>query len=149
MANRSKQKGYRGEREVMDMLQVIVNEEYGAVGLAPPELTRSPAGRDIRGLPFVAIEVKYREQVCLNPWWGQTKRNALAGQEPVLIWRSNYEPWRVRMFGYLRFAEAGSNGVLGAPVSPPRHVRSVVDISCDAFLVWFRHRLKSTLSSLP
>ncbi len=134
MANRSKAKGYRGEVEVMTMLQTVVNQEYAAVGMMAPELTRSPAGRDIRGLPWIAVEVKYREQTSgINSWWEQTKKNSNEVQAPVLIWRSNYEPWRVRMFGALLLADG-------------RKVKCPVDITQDAFLTWFRYRVKENLA---
>lgn len=132
MSNPSKAKGYRGEIEVMRLLQVIVNDEYQRINLHPPELTRSPAGRDIRGLPWIAVEVKYRETPCLDQWWIQTKVNAMENQEPVLIWRSNHQPWRVRMFGRLKV----SDGTL---------VRAPVDITVDAFSTWFRLMVRATL----
>lgn len=133
MGNPSKAKGYRGEKEVLDMLQSIVNEEYRKVGVPPPELARSANGRDIRGLPWIALEVKRRENdgsYQMREWWEQTKKNSPDGHEPVLIWRKNFEPWRIRMFGYIA---AGTES----------RVRCPVDITLEAFLAYFRAKLRS------
>ncbi len=127
MGNPAKAKGYRGEVEVMRIIETIVREEYGRRKMSPPELNRSPNGRDLRGIGWIAVEVKYRETMQMNQWWDQCKVNTPKGSESVLIWRANYQPWRVRMFGYL---DAGD-----------QRVRCPVDISLDAFCAWFRARL--------
>jgi hypothetical protein len=124
-------KGYRGEKEVLTLLEEIVKEEYNRAGMGAPELARSPNGRDIRGISWIGIEVKYRESMQMDQWWTQCKVNTPAGAEPVLIWRANYQPWRVRMFGFLDSKSA--------------RVRTPVDIGVEPFLIWFRERLKHEL----
>lgn len=148
MAGRSsKSKGYRGEVEVIGILAEIMREEYERAGLGPaPELSRSPAGRDIRGIPWISIEVK-RHEPALNSatgvrrdeflpsqvegWWTQCKTNTLSGQESVLIYRKNHSPWQVRMFGKLHTQDAA--------------IRCPVDITIEAFCLWFRVRLRESL----
>lgn len=137
----SKNKGYRGEVEVIGMLNVILREEYAKLpGVPPPELVRSPHGRDIRGLPWLAPEVKYHEPTGaldqftpskIAGWWHQCKVNTPAGAESVLFYRGNHMPWRVRMFGELPLTGSA--------------VRTPVDIPIEPFLVWFRNRVKEKL----
>lgn len=133
----ARNKGARGEREIYKLLQPIVDEEYTAAGLEPPVLQRNSlqsrgGGYDIVGLEWMAPEVKYQENMQVKAWWRQTKRQARPEQTPVLFYRKNHAPWRVVMFGYL-------------PAGATR-VRVPVDISIDAFLVYFRQRLKSELA---
>lgn len=127
------------------MLAGILSEEYARAGMGPaPELARSPSGRDIRGINWIALEVKRHEPSVgysdvtlqqIKGWWEQCKTNALAGQEPVLIYRANFQPWRVRMFGKLHTERAA--------------VRTPVDIGIEAFTVWFRTRLQEQLKPAP
>jgi hypothetical protein len=131
----SKQKGSRGEMEILAILSNAAHEIYSARGLPPPELNRGSHGRDIRGLNWIAPEVKRHErdnEYNLNLWWEQTKAQAIGGREPVLFYRMNYQPWNVRMFGYLL---VGND-----------RVRCPVDINFDAFMVWFKLRVEFSLS---
>lgn len=145
----AKAKGYRGEVEVLGILSGILAEEYARAGLGgAPELARSPAGRDIRGVSWLALEVKRREPQLVNGvrkddwnpsilegWWTQTKTNTLAGQESVLIYRKNHSPWRVRMFA--RFN------------TPRSFIRAPVDTSLEAFTTWFRLNVRERLTPAP
>jgi hypothetical protein len=136
MANSSKAKGYRGEVEVVELLQTILNEECDKACVTRIELQRSPAGRDIRGLPWIAIEVKRREQdgeSNVLAWWNQTKANALPGQLPVLIWRRNFSPWKVRMFARLPVRFDAKDGPF---------IQAPVDIPFTTFAIWFRERVR-------
>lgn len=145
----AKAKGYRGEVEVLGILSRILGEEYARAGLGPaPELARSPSGRDIRGVAWLALEVKRREPQMVNgvrkddwnpcvleDWWNQTKVNTLPGQESVLIYRKNHSPWRVRMFA--RFD------------SPRSAIRAPVDTSLEAFTTWFRLNVRERITPAP
>ena len=138
----SRNKGQRAEREVVKLLQPVVIEVWNELGRegAAPSLERNlmqahKGGHDLLGLDWLAIEVKHQEQFALASWWQQAKDQAdRASQasfdpvEPVLFYRKNNVPWRVVMFGYL-----GVNG--------SKRVRCPVDITPEAFLVWFRLRL--------
>jgi hypothetical protein len=132
MGHYSKAKGYRGETEVLRLLEGIVNEVYQRRGVPPPELSRSPQGRDLIGIPWVAIEVKRHERdnpFNVSSWWEQTKEQAGGVREPILFYRMNNRPWNVRMFGFI-----GEN---------EHRVRCPVDTSVEAFSLWFRLRLES------
>lgn len=126
-------KGKRAEREVVRMLQPIVDRVYA--GRDVPRMVRNSlqsrmGGADIgeKGFEWIAIEVKHVEQFHLSAWWEQAKRQATDGRVPVLIYKRNNVAWRVRMFGTL---EAG-----GARITAP------VDIAVDVFMLWFEHRCR-------
>lgn len=129
---RSRNKGKRGERQVIEMLLPVVIEVYEAAGKDPPELKRNTlqsdrGGSDIAGLPWLAIEVKYQEAESVNAWWEQCVSQAKPDQTPVLFFRRNHAQWRVKMYATLG---GGPSGVT-VPVS----------IEVSSFLRWFRNRL--------
>ena len=69
-------KGKRGEREVCDELQPVVDSVAKELGMAAPRIRRNLAqsgdgGEDIIGLPWYAIEVKRCETLALDKWWRQ------------------------------------------------------------------------------
>lgn len=69
-------KGKRGEREVCDELQPVVDSVATSMGMAAPRIRRNLAqsgdgGEDIVGLPWYAIEVKRCETLALDKWWRQ------------------------------------------------------------------------------
>ncbi len=142
----SRNKGQRAEREVAKLLQPVVIaawNELGRVGTAP-SLERNlmqahKGGHDLLGLDWLALEVKHQEQFVIASWWRQTKEQAdkarqqmLVEVEPVLFYRKNNVGWRVIMFGYLDVRDGG-------------RVRCPVNIDTEAFLVWFKLRLKKEL----
>lgn len=130
-------KGKRGEREVVKLLQPVVNEVYRELGLEPPALERNlmqshKGGCDLAGLDWLALEVKYQEQEQLTSWWAQCVRQAAGSREPVLFYRKNNAKWKVRMLGFL--------------LAGDKRVRCPVDISAEAFLAYLNIRLKKELS---
>ncbi len=132
----SRNKGKRGEREVVKALQPVVDKVYTKLGLEIPILERNlmqshRGGYDIVGLEWLALEVKYQEQLNLSGWWEQCKKQTKEGQEPVLIYRKNNARWRVMMYGRLH---AGTS-----------HIRCPVNVELDPFLVYFEHRLMHEL----
>lgn len=151
--NKAKAKGSHGEYEVRDLLQAQINEVYeqwnlnivAGVGLkVPPILKRNleqtrGVGYDLEGLPWLALEVKRQEQANqsrMDDWWEQTKASAQDGlgsyvREPVLFYRKNHCPWRIRMFGYLIVRDAPGG----------ERVKTIVDINLPAFLAYFRGRM--------
>lgn len=131
-------KGKRGEREVVRMVQPIVDQVYSGFGLSPPLIERNlmqsrKGGFDVVGLAWLALEVKYQEKENLSGWWAQCKGQTSEGQEPVLLYRRNGTKWKCRMFGYL---DAGGG----------YKVRCPVDITIDAFLTYLQLRLKKELT---
>ena len=128
----SRNKGQRGEREVIKLLQPIVDRSFQRFKLEPPCLQRNllqahTGGHDVFGLDWLALEVKYQETVNLSPWWQQTLRQSGSDKVPVLIWRKSRMPWRVRMYGHVD------------------EVKTVVDIDLPPFLEWMETRLCTIL----
>ncbi len=144
--NMSRNKGKRGERAVIDLLQPFVDEAYQAFGLEAPILQRNTlqsdrGGFDISGLDWLALEVKNCETFQLEKWWGEAKQQAAEQQlrfhkecEPVLMYKRNHVAFRVRMKGYVPCGE--------------RKIRTIVDIGIEAFTVWFKERLKQEIALL-
>lgn len=125
-------KGKRAEREVVRLLQPVVNEVCEALGREVIMLERNlmqshKGGYDIVGLDWLALEVKHREQFAIEDWWKQTVRQARGRQEPVLFYRRNKVKFRVRMRGSLW------HGVI-------EH-ECPVDIAVEDFLGYFKLRL--------
>jgi hypothetical protein len=132
----SGEKGKRAEREVVKLLQPVVNRVCEKLGREPPLLERNlmqshRGGHDIVGLEWIAIEVKHHETLQVNQWWEQTKRQAGAEREAVLLFKQNRIKWSVLLFGYL---DSGQS-----------RVRCPCQVSLEAFLVWFEIRLTSEL----
>lgn len=124
----SRNKGQRGEREVIKLLQPIVDkvcEEFGreTIRLQRNLMQSDSGGYDISNCANFALEIKFQETFNLNNWWAQTIAQASAEQLPVLIYRKSRVPWRVRTFGSL--------------VWKGKATSSVVDIALEDFLVYF------------
>lgn len=135
----SRSKGSRGESEILMILHNAMIEVYRERGKEPlaPVLTTSSIGFDIKGLTWLAPEVKRVENDLpgmIDHWWGQCKRQAKEGQIPVLFYRKNNRPWNVRMYGHLLI-----DGEMG-----PR-VRMPVDIGLAAFTTWFKLKIAALL----
>lgn len=93
----SRNKGKRGEREVIKLLQPIVDSVYGegAILLQRNMLQSDKGGCDIAGLEKFAIEIKRHERLNVKAWWRQTLEQAKPHQIPVLFYRQNGESWTV------------------------------------------------------
>lgn len=150
----SRSKGQRGEREVIKLLQPIIDKAYSECGFEPVVLERNlmqsnKGGFDIVGLDWLALEVKFQETEHLEQWWNQTVRQASTPvdkvtdcgekvrewkrvKEPILFFRKSRMVWNVRMLGFVEVRE----GV---------RIRCPIIISLDTFKVWFYHKLVNTL----
>lgn len=106
----SRNKGKRGEREIIAELQPVIDYAYSQMPPTcgqPPRLQRNSlqsdgGGCDLHNMPHFAIEVKYVEQqnpANIKAWWQQAQEQATDGRQPVLIYRRNNEPWKVMMMG--------------------------------------------------
>ncbi|QDP52342.1 MAG: putative protein D14 [Prokaryotic dsDNA virus sp.] len=127
-------KGKAGEREVVKLLQPIVNEVYESLRMQPPDLLRNQmqtavGGYDICGLPWIALEVKRQEQLSLNAWWKQVTTACCNGEVPIVIFRQNRKKWRILMPAWLH---TGGKG----------HQQCRAEVDLDTFLTWFRERCK-------
>lgn len=143
MAGRSsRNKGARGEREMIAVLQPIVDRVCDECGQPRFEIRRNYTQRfqakecDLIGIPWMSFEVKRVENLSgMGGWWRQTLKATREGQVPVLFYRQNHKGWKVRFRVAL---DAGRY-----------KVRSTVTVDLATFLVWFEHRLKSELGSGP
>lgn len=113
MAVHARNKGKRGEREALELIQSWVTPVYESAGIPAPTIERNlmqsrDGGFDLVGVDWLALEVKRQEQVLIGAWWKQALRQAKNGQVPVLMWRGNRQPWRFR----IRVATAHGHGTL-------------------------------------
>ena len=132
----SRQKGIRGERQVIDMLQPIIDstinknrDPRNKVVLQRNTLQSDSGGYDIVGIPWIAFEVKNCESGNVSDWWQQCWNQATADQTAVLLYKRNRTQFRVRMKGCV-----GDGWV---------RVEACVDISLNAFLKWFEASMKA------
>lgn len=131
--NMSRNKGKRGEREIITLLQPLIDQVCAACNVDAPMLKRNTlqsdgGGFDIVGLNWIALEVKYHETFQVEKWWEQCVRQAGPEQMPVLVYRRNgMRTWHVRMFGFVGEPSCG-------------HTVPVV-VTWEDFLKWFRTRL--------
>lgn len=141
----SVEKGKRGEREIVRALQPIVDRIIGEVNekrereggealetvrLLRNSLQSAVGGHDIIGFDWLSLEVKYQETTFLTNWWHQCLEQTEKHQIAVLLHRKNGARWRCRMNGFLQ----ASNGT---------KILTPVDISFEAFILWFEHELRS------
>lgn len=137
MAGRmSRNKGARGEREIIAYLQPIVDKVCAEAGVPSIRVQRNllqahSGGHDIHGLEWLAMEVKRQEKENVPGWWRQTLRQCLPTQTPVLVYRANHQPWAVRMRAGLRVGK--------------RTVNCVVTTDLPTFLVYFEQRVRQEL----
>lgn len=98
MSTMGRNKGKRGEREVIKILQPIYDEIFGEGEflLKRNTMQADKGGFDIEGIDDFAIEVKRQERLNLKAWWRQTVDQAGKYKFPVLFYRRNGEPWSVK-----------------------------------------------------
>lgn len=139
MGSMARSKGARGEREIIDLLQPIVDAAYAEHNnrivhdadrrLSTPQLKRTSSmqadggGCDIHGIDWLALEVKRCETLQVGAWWEQCVRQARPGQLPVLVYRQNNYKWRVRLWLHDAF------------------VCAVAEISLDDFMLYLHRAL--------
>lgn len=109
----SSRKGAQGERDVLNAFRDIMRNveteltEQGVTIVARSDfatrkrIERGTSNRDIGNIPIISIEVKRNENLNVNAAWEQATRQADGGLLPVLVYRFNREPWRVRTWGAL------------------------------------------------
>jgi hypothetical protein len=137
----SRNKGQRGEREIIKLIQPIVDRICGEVGVETCLLERNllqahKGGADVFGLDWLSLEVKFQEKENVEQWWGQCVKQAKKGQEPILFFRKTYaREWKVKMFGYLLVEEGAK-------------IRCPVVISERAALVYLESRIRKELQGL-
>lgn len=80
MAINSKQKGARFERDLAKKLR-----EYGYETRRTAQYCGNTGdASDVVGLPYLHIEAKHQEKMCLYDWMAQAKRDAEAGGKGLM-----------------------------------------------------------------
>lgn len=135
----SREKGKRGEREVIGILQPVVSQVYTAFDLEAPRLQRNTlqshgGGFDVVGLDWMALEVKFHKDLNVAAWWRQTLAQCGHRQVPVLFYRRNNVEWKVRC---LVTMQAG-----GTWLTMP------ATMSVQDWLRWFRAKLVEEVSNI-
>jgi hypothetical protein len=140
----SRTKGRLGEREIIDLLQPIVNEVYLTVEIPAPKLQRNSlqsdgGGFDIVGLDWIAIECKRCETLGVSNWWAQCVRQAGNDREPVLCYRQNGKAWRVQLYAtmYSNCGYANVSHLLPAKTRPTIGGSTMsVNDECTLNVIW-------------
>lgn len=134
---RSRDKGQRGEREAIAILQPVIDDVFFNTGIKTPVLKRNlmqpfEGGYDLIGLGWIALEVKRQERLNVNAWWKQALKQCKVGQEPVLMYRKNRQKWQVMML-----VDIHHTGLQCA---------ATLDIDC--FLEYFKLRLQEEITKI-
>ena len=88
----SRQKGARGERELANVLK-----GHGFDTRRGQQYSGASGDADVVGLDGVHIECKRVEKLNLYDAMAQSKRDARAGEKPVVMHRKNDAEWLVTM----------------------------------------------------
>jgi hypothetical protein len=82
----SKEKGKRFEHELASLLR-----EYGYEARRTAQYCgKSEDSADVVGLPFIHIEAKHQEKMCLRDWMDQAKRDSAGtGKIPAVFHKQN------------------------------------------------------------
>ncbi len=134
----SLQKGKRAEREIVKLLQPVLDKvtdelEMEEILIQRNTLQSHKGGYDLVGVDWMAPEVKMHENFNLKSWWRQTVEQCKAGQEAILFYRKSRVKWRVRMRMYATLED--------------QRFFCVADISMGDFLVYFEHRCRLALEN--
>lgn len=94
-----RQKGHNGEREVVRWLTELAGPVCVTVGSEVPVFERNitqsrDGGYDVKGLEWLAVEVKRVETEFQRKWWLQLMKSKEEAQVPLLLFRRNRRPWR-------------------------------------------------------
>ena len=104
------------------MTSVQRNQNQTAVG-----------GNDLTNCFGLSVEVKRQETLAVPQWWAQTVASAKRNNEtPVLIYRQNRKPWRVRLPVHIPVPGNGFGVV-------------VAEIDIDSFKQWFQEWVYSAI----
>jgi hypothetical protein len=94
-------KGQRGEREVVKLLQSVVDVVRARRGLSALAVQRNTlqsdqGGHDLAGLGPFSVEVKWQETPYNDAWWRQCLAQAGGSMIPILFYRQTRQPWKVK-----------------------------------------------------
>jgi hypothetical protein len=138
-------KGKTGEREVADAMNYCIylamkdlghtQEEclLGMKTIQRNQIQTAIGGSDLIGCYGLSVEVKRQETLNVNTWWKQCQVSALRDNAiPVLIYRQNKKPWRVRTYTMM-------------PLPDGHQMQTVSEIDWETFRIWFTGWVKATL----
>ena len=123
----SRNKGARGEREFIKILQAVVSDvcEEDAPQLKRNLFQPMEGGMDVAGLHGIALEVKFQERLNVKQWWEQTvSQKTRDDQVAVLAYRQSRRPWRIMIEG---------------AIMRPICIHCPVEVTLEDFLKWFRY----------
>jgi hypothetical protein len=135
-------KGQNGEREIVDLLEPIVQRllrEGGHPIPDKPVIQRNQnqsavGGSDLSNTFGMAIEIKRQEQLSVNTWWAQCVKAANTLKEhPVLLYRQNGKKWKCVTLAWLQL-----------PGGELVQVRA--EFSVEEFLLWFAKWVEQKLN---
>lgn len=138
-------KGQTGEREIADMLNFIIYTTMGELGFTEEEclkgfktvqrnqLQSAIGGNDLTNCYGLSIEIKRQEQLAVGTWWKQCVASAQREKEiPVLMYRQNRKPWKVRTYVWLALHDGSA-----------LQVEAEFDI--ETFKTWFAQQVRIKL----
>lgn len=142
-------KGATGEREVCKLLNGIVGTVMQELGYTDEDIELAQrvvqrnqnqtavGGCDLSNAFGISFEIKRQEQLSVGTWWKQCVSQAERNNElPVLMYRQNRRPWKVRTYAnlYVPDSELGY-----------RPMQQVVELEQAAFTEWFAQWVKGKL----
>lgn len=94
MSKMSRDKGKRGEREVVNLAKAAGLE---AIRTAPLQTARANGAADVQlsDFPHLHVEVKRDERMSVDAMIRQAEGDMSEGHTPVVAWRRNNRPWYV------------------------------------------------------
>lgn len=172
-----RQKGKKGEYEVLDMLQPIVDKVYDEMKLPRVELRRNTnqsgfnrdsttvevSGFDVAGLDWLSLEIKRQEKLYVTGAWMQCKEAAASKWKGIVLRKPDgmegagemiYERvpvliWRMNREAWKvrMFGYLTCDGGLKFDEGCGGRIRCPVDIGIEAFLAWFEMKLRFEIRS--
>jgi len=140
-----RQKGASGEREIADAMNYILYQVAKELEFPEEQCLKAMSsiqrnqnqtavgGNDLTHTLGLSIEIKRQEQLSLSTWWAQCAAAAQRHNElPVLIYRQNRKPWRVRTLVWL-------------PLPNNRQVQVIGEFSYEEFKEWWRNWARAQL----
>ena len=138
-------KGKTGEREVADAMNYCVYLAMQELGYPADECLKGMSyiqrnqiqtaigGCDLVNCFGLSIEVKRQETLDLNSWWKQCEASAKRDNTiPVLIYRQNKKPWRVRTYVWI-------------PLPDGHQMQGFAEFDWNTFRTWFQGWAKASL----
>lgn len=138
-------KGQNGEREIADILNLIIYTTMKEMGFPEAECLKgmttvqrnqnqsAVGGNDLTNCMGMSIEVKRQEALSPGAWWKQCVAAAERNNElPVLLYRQNRQPWHVRTYAWVNLPDG-------------KHIRVIVEFDMPQFKVWFKEWVRTKL----